>query len=64
MKCCECDKEVAPRAAHHEVLAWEHDRASGGTNTVSLRKRTGRAMCNACMALKKSNINPEQATLA
>lgn len=64
MRCCECDTEVTPKEAHHEVVGWEHDRAQGGTNMVSLRKRTGRVMCNSCMAVKKAGVNPGQATLA
>ena len=46
-----------------EVRGWEQRRGQGGTNAVALRELTGRVMCNACMSLRKSGINPKQGQL-
>jgi hypothetical protein len=63
-KCSECGNELpGGTQMWEEMTGWALPRMAGGTNALSLRKPTGRFMCQSCMHLKKSRVAAGQGKL-
>jgi len=57
LECHECgDPITSVNHAWYEVIGWEHPRSQGGTNSVSLRKRTGVVVCESCMLVRQMQV--------
>jgi hypothetical protein len=65
MKCDRCKTEDLPESSrNYEVRGYEQPREAGGTNHVQARRRTGRVICNGCLAQVKNKIHKGQTRLA
>ena len=61
--CVECGEPVLQDYCWNEVIGWEHKRYQGGTNHISLRKKTGKLMCSSCMMKLQAGVAAGQMTL-
>lgn len=59
--CDLCNKIMdLTRPHYHEESGWVKTRRLGGTNALSIRKRTGKYAHWECVELKKSKVSPDQ----
>lgn len=57
--CVRCSNPIERgKTVWGEIVGWEQKRTGGGTNSVALRQRTGRQMCDPCMTLERSPAKP------
>jgi hypothetical protein len=63
-RCSGCGKGI-PRghSRWYGITGYERPRQEGGTNAVSLRRRTGRVLCLACKAKLDAGISLDQSSL-
>jgi len=57
--CDDCGGELT-YSVWREVKGYVQERPGGGANHIALRKRTGKAICEGCMAKRKAGISPRQ----
>lgn len=64
MKCNRCKKDgFQPSQLNWQVVGYEKDRKQGGTNALRARKRTGKALCDPCLAVVTARRDPQQEQL-
>jgi hypothetical protein len=56
MICAGCGSAVNEQTGWHQVVGYEQRRTQGGLNTLALRRRTGKIVCNACVATRKTEV--------
>lgn len=54
MYCNRCDTDLAGKNPYVQITGYIQHRPQGGSNHVLLKEKTGRLLCESCMALMKS----------
>lgn len=60
MYCHKCDTDLIGKKPYVQVTGYIKHRPEGGTNQILLREKTGRLLCESCIALLRGSHHSQQ----